>query len=250
MGKTKKVRKMSIDLTIIAIVFALILILIFFSAVILYLSFRIKETFRKETRKGATIAKTAFLIGTLFMAGGIFYFAANTLTNINQPNPTTTPFPSASPSPENTQSPSPTNSPIPTANPTPTPTTTAQLTPSTSPSSSPSTAPKLSVAYPPTAKMNSIITVTITIINPATNTLHSASIETNLLFQEFALQSSTSTVVGNVISIGDLPTGTTIVSLTLQTQNKPRDVIDTLSLVYQEMTDQITQQISISIRAN
>ena len=238
---------MSIDLTIIAIVFALILIIIFFSAVVLYLSFRIKETFRKETRRGATIAKTAFLIGILFMAGGIFYFFANTLTNINQPNPTGSPFPSASPTPGTTSSPLPTNSPSPTIN--PTPTTTLQPTPSTSPTLSPST-PKLSVAYPPTGRMNSIITITITIINPTATTLHSASIETNILFQEFTLQSSTSTVVGNVIVIGDLPTGTTIVSLTLQTQNRPRDVVDTLSLVYQEMTEAITQQISISIRAN
>lgn len=71
---------MSIDVSIIGIVFALILFIIIFSAVILYLAFRIKETFREEKRRGARVAKIAFLIGILFLAGGSFYFFANILT--------------------------------------------------------------------------------------------------------------------------------------------------------------------------
>src|SRR4030042_4005930 len=73
---------MSLDLAVIGIVFALILLIIFFSAIVLYLAFRIKETFRKETRKGFTIVKIGFLIGILFLAGGMFYFFASTLGNI------------------------------------------------------------------------------------------------------------------------------------------------------------------------
>ena len=71
---------MSIDVSILGIVFALILFIIIFSAVILYLAFRIKETFSEEKRRGVRIAKIAFLIGVLFLAGGSFYFFANTLT--------------------------------------------------------------------------------------------------------------------------------------------------------------------------
>ena len=71
---------MSIDVSILGIVFALILFIIIFSAIILYLAFRIKETFREEKKRGVRIAKIAFLIGVLFLAGGSFYFFANTLT--------------------------------------------------------------------------------------------------------------------------------------------------------------------------
>ena len=92
MGETQEVTKMDVDLTAIGIVFALILVIIFFSAVVLYLAFRIKETFRKETRKGVTIVKIGFLIGTLFLAGGVFYFFASTVGNITQPTPEPTPY--------------------------------------------------------------------------------------------------------------------------------------------------------------
>jgi hypothetical protein len=88
---------MTLDLAVIGVVFAIILLIIFFSAVVLYLSFRIKETFRKETRRGATVAKVAFLIGILFLAGGLFYFFANTFTNITEPTASPTPTPSQTP---------------------------------------------------------------------------------------------------------------------------------------------------------
>ena len=68
------------DISIIGIVFALILFIIFFSAIVLYLAFRIKETFHKEKKRGILVTKIAFLIGTLFLAGGSFYFFAKILT--------------------------------------------------------------------------------------------------------------------------------------------------------------------------
>jgi len=201
---------MPIDIAIIGIIFALILLIVFFSAVVLYLSFRIKETFRKETRRGATIAKTAFLIGILFLAGGIFYFFANTLTNINEQVPT----------------------------------------PSPSPTPNPSHILSLSISYPPTIKMGSQITMSFTITNPTNSTAHGTAIQTNVLFQIFAVQSSTYPVVGNVINIEDIPPGTTIVSLELLAPNRPREVNDTITLVYQEMVNPITQEITISVRGN
>jgi hypothetical protein len=229
---------MPFDIAIIAIVLALILLVVFFSAVVLYLSFRLKETFRKETRRGATIAKTAFLIGILFLAGGIFYFFANTLANINQPAPTASPTPTGSPSPTPTLSPSPS----PMLSPSPSPTAT--------PTPSPHPALSLSISYPPTAKMSSQITMSFTIVNPTGSAVHAAAIQTNVLFQIFAVQSSTYPVVGNVINIGDVPPGTTIVSLELLAPNRPREVNDTITLVYQEMINPITQEITISVRGN
>ena len=86
---------MTLDLAVIGVVFAILLLIIFFSAVVLYLSFRIKETFRKETRRGATVAKVTFLIGILFLAGSLFYFFANTFPNNIAPSPTSTPTPTS-----------------------------------------------------------------------------------------------------------------------------------------------------------
>ena len=39
-----------VDISIIGMVFTLILFIIFFSAIVLYIAFRIKETFRSEAR--------------------------------------------------------------------------------------------------------------------------------------------------------------------------------------------------------
>ena len=234
------------DITIVAIVFALILLVVFFSAVVLYLAFRIKEAFRKETRRGATVAKVAFLIGILFLAGGIFYFAANSLANSESPPE---PSPSSSPSPISSSSIMPSVSPTPSS-----PTASSSGTPNatTQPSftSNPGTFLSLSVAYPPTAKMNSTITITFTITNPSLETAHSAVLETNSLFQIFQLELSTKPIIGNVINVGDVPQGTTIVTLQLLSPKQSRNFNDTITLIYQEATSKITQSINISIRGN
>jgi len=192
---------MTIDLTIIGIVFALILAIIFFSAIVLYLSFRIKETFRKETRRGFTIVKVGFLIGILFLAGGIFYFFANTIGNMTNP---------AAPSP---------------------------LDPYLS----------LTVSYPHTVTVNSQFTIAFTILNPTNITAHGATIQANILFADFAIETSTHEVLGNVIKIGDVEPGTTIISLELSTPNNPRTFTDTASLFFQERTSPVTQEITIKV---
>ncbi len=257
---------MSIDLTIIAIVFALVLFLVFFSAVVLYLSFRIKETFRKETRRGATVVKIAFLIGILFMAGGIFYFFANSFVAVNQvnPSPSPTPVPTLSPTTPSGGSQSPSTSP--TQTPTATPVTAQPSNPTSSPSFTPSPTPSLSLsssptpsstskvtfsaAYPPTAKMSSAVTITFTIINPTGSTVQGATIQTNVLFQEFAVQSCNYPIVGNVINVGNLASGSTIVSLQLITSAHPTNLAETVSLMYSGETNPSTQQISIGVRGN
>jgi hypothetical protein len=199
MGETQEVTKMDVDLTAIGIVFALILVIIFFSAVVLYLAFRIKETFRKETRRGVTIVKIGFLIGTLFLAGGVFYFFANTVGNITQPTPEPTPY------------------------------------------------LNLTISSPSSVTFNSNCTLSFTVINPTTATAHAATIQADLFFSEFAIQSSTHEVVGNVIKIGDVPSGTTVITLELLAPSKSGTVSDTVSLLFQEMTAQVTQEITVSV---
>jgi hypothetical protein len=229
---------MALDIAIIGVVFALILLVIFFSAVVLYLAFRIKETFRKETRRGATIAKIGFLIGILFLAGGIFYFFANTLTNIAEPNPTASPTPTISPSPSPTASSSPTASPFPTTTPAPTPTPT------------PAPTLTLSVSRPSQITMSTPMSISFTISNPTDSIAHGAYIETEGLFADFAVQSSTYEINGNVINIGDVPSGTTIVFIDLLSPDRAGAFTYTIALNFQEMTAPVTKGITILVRGN
>ena len=217
---------MSLDLSVIGIVFAIILFIIFFAAVVLYLAFRIKETFREEKKRGMLAVKVAFLIGILFLAGGSFYFFAQVLTpDTTLPENTSPDVPSNNSSTSNTTIPEePTN----TSNETGTP----ELA--------------LSVSYPSTAKMSASITVTFTLTNPTEYTAHDVVIQTNEILQEFSLVSSTHQIVGNAIQIGNV-LETAICSLELSTPNKPVQLDDTVSLTFKEMTAPLTQEISITV---
>ncbi len=219
---------MTLDIAIIGVVFAIILLIIFFSAIVLYLSFRIKETFRKETRRGATVAKVAFLIGILFLAGGLFYFFANTFTNITDPTPSPTPTP-------------------PGATPTPTPTETP-----TTPTPTPSQIPILtfSVSAPSQISMNSELSVSFTITNPTTYTANGVYIETSGLFTDFTLQSTTHTTTGSVISIGEAPSGVTVVNVELAAPNRAGTYTYTVTLSFQEMENPLTRSLTIMVRGN
>ena len=195
---------MNLDTSLIGVVFSLILFIIFFSAIILYLAFRIKEAFREEKKRSSTVIKVVFLIGILFLAGGAFYFFANNIQNMNNPTPT----------------------------PTPGPTLVLSLT----------------LSYPSTAKMSTKITVTFTVINPTTATAHGVTIQAPILLSNFVIQSSTHNIVGNVINVGDVLPGTTIVSLELTTPSKPGTNTDTVTLLFQESTAPVTRELSISVR--
>ncbi|MCW3998008.1 MAG: hypothetical protein NWF10_05500 [Candidatus Bathyarchaeota archaeon] len=205
---------MALDLAVIGVVFAIILLIIFFSAVVLYLSFRIKETFRKETRRGATVAKVAFLVGILFLAGGLFYFFANTFTNITDPSPTATPTPT----------------------PTPTPSESPLLT--------------LSVSAPSQVSMNSELSISFTINNPTAYIANGVYLETGGLLSDFSLQSSTHEVVGSVINIGEASSGITVVSVDVIAPSRARTFSNIVTLNFQEMINPVTESIIISVRGN
>jgi hypothetical protein len=207
------------DISIIGIVFAIILFIIFFAAVVLYLSFRIKETFREEKKRGMLAVKVAFLIGILFLAGGSFYFFAQIL-------PSSSPTPS--PEPDN-----PNDTPLPPSNDNGNENGKAEL--------------NMYISYPSRTRMNAEITMTFSITNPTEYIAHDVVIQTTVLFEYFNLVSSTHKVTGNVIEIGDISPGTTVSSLNLVASSKPREIRDTITLIFKEMTEQITQDISISV---
>lgn len=199
---------MSLDLSVIGIVFAIILFIIFFAAVVLYLAFRIKETFREEKKRGMLAVKVAFLIGILFLAGGSFYFFAQVLT----------------PQSSLPDTPSPPLNETETGKP--------ELA--------------LSVSYPSRTKMSTVITMTFTITNPTEYTAHDVVIQTNEILQKFSLVSSTHEIVGNAIEIGDVPE-TTICSLELSAPSKPGQIDDSVTLTFKEMNEPLTQEITISV---
>ena len=184
-------------------VFSLILFIIFFSAIILYLTFRIKETFRKEQKRSILITKTVFLIGILFLAGGSFYFFARNLMPSNN-------------SSDNTSNGG----------------GTPQLT--------------LSITYPSSVRTNAKFTMSFTMTNPTEYTAHSVVIQTNL-FQYCSLSSSTHQIIGNVIQVGDAPAGNTICSIELTAPDRPTAISDTVTLTFQEMSQPITKQTSITV---
>ena len=235
---------MSMDLSIIGIIFAIILFIIFFAAVVLYLSFRIKETFREEKKRGFLVVKVAFLIGILFLAGGSFYFFAEILSP-SSPIPSLLPENTTdviSPSePENSTNEIPSSEPE-------TPIDDNPWVPSDN-TTNENGSPELSliISYPSRIRMNTDITITFSITNPTKYIAHDVVIQTGILFEYFNIVSSTHTITGNAIELNDVSQGTTISSLNLAASNRPAEVRDTIILIFNEMTEQITKDVSISI---
>ena len=102
--------------------------------------------------------------------------------------------------------------------------------------------------YPSTTSMDSQVTLTFTIINPSSTTYRNAVIQTNTIFQSFTPISSTNTINANIINVGDLPPGTTTITIQLQASNRPGTVTDTATLIYQGTQNQPVQQITILVR--
>jgi hypothetical protein len=81
MGKTKTGGTRIMDLWIFGIGIAVAFAIIALSAIILYLSFRIKSTFENDKSVKVQIVKTFFIVGVLFMAGGMFYYFAQAMSS-------------------------------------------------------------------------------------------------------------------------------------------------------------------------
>lgn len=76
---------------------------------------------------------------------------------------------------------------------------------------------------------------------------HDVIIQTNSLFEDFGLISSTHERNGNTIIISTVVPGTTVCSLELLSPSRPTEFGDTIGLTFTEMTEQITQNISILV---
>ncbi|MDQ1281308.1 MAG: hypothetical protein QG670_2573 [Thermoproteota archaeon] len=71
-----------------------------------------------------------------------------------------------------------------------------------------------------------------------------------MLLTEFTIEFSLYLGVGNVINVGDVQLGSTIVSNVLLALDKPKNVSNTGSLLFQEMTAPVTQAITIFVKGS
>lgn len=76
------------DISLVGTVLALAIAILLLSGLALYVAFRLRETLRDEKGGNTRAVKVAFLIGLLFLSGGVFYFFASGF-NPSGGNPTT-----------------------------------------------------------------------------------------------------------------------------------------------------------------
>ncbi|MDE1853516.1 MAG: hypothetical protein KGI38_07200 [Thaumarchaeota archaeon] len=206
------------DYTIVGTVLALAVAILLLSGLALYVAFRVRETLRDERGGGARAAKVAFLIGLLFLSGGVFYFfasgfnAGGTTSSILTTSTTTTSNSGAA-----TSSTSSTSSPSTTASST-------SITSTSSTMSATSAADvSMSVNCPSSASIGSSFSCTVTIDNTGSSTFQSATLTSEGDFSQFTVTGCTETVNGypstctvvsaTQVSAGNLGPGLTYLTL-------------------------------------
>ncbi|MCX9088627.1 MAG: hypothetical protein OIN90_13805 [Candidatus Methanoperedens sp.] len=188
----------------IAITFAIIAL----SAVILYLGFRIKETFREEKSLKIQFAKTFFLIGILFLAGGVFYFFAQAIAPQKLPN-------------DNNAS---------------------KIIESGAYAKNGSV--YLGVSYPANIRTDDSYTISFVTNNPSTKVIHNAAIK--LVGLSLLEAKSNFIIVSDSLYLGDISPGETKGYLLLKAPSKP--VILEGSLIFQSKdTDTVAQSVKINV---
>jgi hypothetical protein len=242
-------------LTIVGFVLAISMAIILLAGLALYISFRIRENLREEKGGGARVAKVAFLIGLLFLSGGVFYFFA---TGFNS----TTGRASASLS--TSQSSSTTGTLSSHSSQSSTTTTTASSTTSTTSTSSTTSSGGLSVSMNvqcPTSggsvAAGSTFSCTVTIYNTGAATYSSATLVSSSSFTEFSFQSCSETINGSPatctavsssqISVGDIEPGTTVLTVGVAAPTTAGQKSCALTLGAVELGQTITSTFTIQV---
>ncbi len=188
----------------IAITFAIIAL----SAVTLYLAFRIKETFREDKGLKIQFVKTFFLIGILFLAGGLFYFGAQAITPQKLQNDTNT----------------------------------SKITESEDFAKNGSVF--LRVSYPANIKTDDNYTVSFVTYNPSPKIIHNASIK--LMGLRLLEAKSNFKILYDRLDLGDMPPGETGGYLLLKAPSRP--VVLESALIFQSQdTNTVTESLRINV---
>ena len=188
----------------IAITFAIIAL----SAVTLYLAFRIKETFREEKSMKIQLVKTFFLIGILFLAGGLFYFGAQAIAPQKLQNDTNS----------------------------------SKITESGDFAKNGSVF--LRVSYPENIKTDDNYTVSFVTYNPSPKIIHNASIK--LMGLRLLEAKSNFKILYDRLDLGDMPPGETGGYLLLKAPSRP--VVLESALIFQSQdTNTVTESLRINV---
>ncbi|MDL5503964.1 MAG: hypothetical protein QSU88_12210, partial [Candidatus Methanoperedens sp.] len=179
--------------------------------VTLYLGFRIKETFREEKSLKIQFAKTFFLIGILFLAGGVFYFFAQAIAPQKLPN-------------DNNAS---------------------KIIESGDYAKSGSV--YLGVSYPANIRVNDNYTISLITNNPSTQVIHNASIK--LAGLSLLEAKSNFKIISDSLDLGDIISGETKGYLQLKAPSNP--VVLEGALIFQSKdTDIVAQSVKINVLEN
>ena len=188
----------------IAITFAIIAL----SAVTLYLAFRIKETFREEKSLKIQLAKTFFLIGILFLAGGLFYFGAQAITPQKLQNDNNT----------------------------------SEMIESGDAAKNGSVF--LRVSYPANIKTEDNFTISFMTYNPSQKIIHNASIK--LMGLSLLEAKSNFKILYDSLDLGDMPPGETSGYLLLKAPSHPVTLEGALIFQSQD-TDTVAESLKINV---
>ena len=205
------------DYTIVGTVLALAIAILLLAGLALYVAFRLRETLHDEKGGSIRAVKVAFLIGLLFLSGGVFYFFASGFT-ASGGSPTT----SGGTSTTSSTTTRPTSS---------TSVTTSVTTFSTSITSTSSTASG-GVSMPAPSCAGSHVTAgttfscSVDIFDQGSATFNSATLVSSGDFTKFALLSCAESVNGgsatpvscssNTVAVGSIVPNTIVLTLEIQ----------------------------------
>ncbi len=212
------------DFTILGTVLALAVAILLLSGLALYVAFRVRETLKDEKGGGARTAKVAFLIGLLFLSGGVFYFFAS---GFNGPGSTSTLGTTTGTASSATSSNAGSSSTSTSSSQASTSSSSTTSTVSTSSSSAPSGPVSMpSPTCPTRVTAGTSFTCTITIYNQGATSYSSASVVSSGDFAKFSILGCTESVnagpqssvptTATSIAVGNLAPGTTQLTVTIQ----------------------------------
>jgi len=207
-GKTKTGEIEIMDLRIIGIGIAITFAIIALSAVTLYLTFRIKETFREDMGTKVQIAKIGFIIGILFLASGCFYFFAQAMY---QPDKSLN---------DN------------------------DIHLNESQMSAISNLTTLDISYPDTVKTDEIYIITFNINNPSSRTIRNSTIKLSGL-DPFEVKSNFN-IDKNVLNLGDSHPGKSSGYIQLKAPSNPTTLEGELIFESKD-TNPLTRKIKITV---
>ena len=236
------------DITIVGTVLAFAVAILLLSGLALYVAFRIRETLRDEKGGSARTVKVAFLVGLLFLSGGVFYFFApgfnvsgeSSSTQVTSASTTATSsvlLSSTSASTSSTSTPSTTSTTV-------TTTTTAVGGTVT-----------MSVAYPSAVGVGQGFYIEFSVYNSGSTALTQASIDVGSLGISFIIlnatmcnpQCSVTSWSGSVVNLGSLNPGATTVTLGVKAPSSPTQFSGQSALHYQTQTQAIVVTITIRV---